>query len=107
MKDNKYRLFLFKPTAINYAVDWNSSTYREQLLGELKVDNLSVSIKLQDISTINFDLPENIFGQFNPRLSEVLDNYIVELWYGDLSNPTTQRFIITKKYFWTLRTIVK
>jgi hypothetical protein len=96
MKDNKYRLFLFKPTAINYAVDWNSSTYREQLLGELKVDNLSVSIKLQDISTINFDLPENIFGQFNPRLSEVLDNYIVELWYGDLSNPTIQRFIITK-----------
>jgi hypothetical protein len=96
MKDNKYRLFLFKPTAINYAVDWSSSTYREQLLGELKVDNLSVSIKLQDLSTINFDLPENIFGEFNPRLNEVLDNYIVELWYGDLSNPTIQRFIITK-----------
>ena len=96
MKDNKYRLFLFKPTAINYTVDWNSSTYREQLLGELKVDNLSVSIKLQDLSTINFDLPENIFGEFNPRLNEVLDNYIVELWYGDLSNPTIQRFIITK-----------
>jgi hypothetical protein len=96
MKDNKYRLFLFKPTAINYVVDWSSATYREQLLGELKVDNLSVSIKLQDLSTINFDLPENIFGEFNPRLNEVLDNYIVELWYGDLSNPTIQRFIITK-----------
>jgi len=96
MKNNNYRLFLFKPSAINYVVDWNSFEYREQLLGELKVDNLRTSIKLQDISTISFDIPENILGEFNPRLDEVLDNYIVELWYGDLSNPTIQRFIIIK-----------
>jgi len=94
-----YRVFLFKPIAINYAVDWNSSTYRELLLGELKVDNLRVSLKLQDISTINFDIPENIFGEINPRLDEVLDNYIIELWYGDITDNTTaiiQRFVITK-----------
>jgi hypothetical protein len=77
-------------------VDWNSFEYRENLLGELKVDNLTTSIKLQDISTISFDIPENIFGEFNPRLDDVLDNYIVELWYGDLSNPTIQRFVIIK-----------
>jgi hypothetical protein len=96
MKNNNYRLFLFKPSAINYIVDWNSFEYRENLLGELKVDNLTTSIKLQDISTINFDIPENVFGEFNPRLDDVLDNYIVELWYGDLSNPTIQRFVIIK-----------
>jgi hypothetical protein len=77
-------------------VDWNSFEYKENLLGELKVDNLTTSIKLQDISTISFDIPENIFGEFNPRLDDVLDNYIVELWYGDLSNPTIQRFVIIK-----------
>ena len=104
MRNRNYKLFLYKPSAANYVVD--SSQYRAEFLGELKADNVSASIKLQEISTLSFTLPENILGTFNTRLDEVLDNYVVELWYGDLTGstlgtdyfPTTGdrlRFIIT------------
>ena len=104
MGNKNYKLFLYRPAAANYAVD--TSQHRAEFLGELKADNVSASIKLQEISTLSFTLPENILGQLNTRLDEVLDNYVVELWYGDLTGttlgsdyfPTTGnriRFIIT------------
>jgi hypothetical protein len=83
MRDNRYRLFLYKPTAAAYVVD--NAGYRAEFIGELKADNVSMQLKLQDISTLSFDLPENILGAFNTRLDEVLEGYIVELWYGDLT----------------------
>lgn len=83
MRDNRYRLFLYKPAAAAYVVD--NANYRAEFIGELKADNVSVEIRLQEISTLSFDLPENILGTFNTRLNEVLEGYIVELWYGDLT----------------------
>jgi hypothetical protein len=104
MKDNKYRLFLYKPAAANFVVD--SAEYRAEFLGELKVDNLQTNIKLQEISTLSFTLPENILGELNTRIDEVLDSYVVELWYGKLEGNlgadyfpeqgSRIRFIITK-----------
>jgi hypothetical protein len=104
MGNKNYKLFLYRPAAANYAVD--TSQYRAEFLGELRADNVNASIKLQEISTLSFTLPENILGELNTRLDEVLDNYVVELWYGDLTGatlgpdyfPTTGdriRFIIT------------
>jgi hypothetical protein len=104
MKDNKYRLFLYKPAAGNFIV--NSPEYRAEFLGELKADNVKAEIKLQDISTLTFTLPENILGELNSRIEDVLDAYIVELWYGKLDgnlgadffpqNGDRIRFIITQ-----------
>jgi hypothetical protein len=104
MKDNKYRLFLYKPAAANFVVD--SAEYRAEFLGELKVDNLQTNIKLQEISTLSFTLPESILGELNTRIDEVLDSYVVELWYGKLEGNlgadyfpeqgSRIRFIITK-----------
>jgi hypothetical protein len=91
-----YKLYLFRPVSINKISNFSESNFLEDFLGELKVHNLQTTIKLQEISTISFDIPETVLGEFNTRIDEVLDNYIVELWYGDLNNPTKQRFIITK-----------
>jgi hypothetical protein len=66
-----HKVYLYKP-------DGSSSSF----LGELIVDNLKVDLKLQDISSISFRIPEVINGEVNPRIDEVLDSYIVELWYG-------------------------
>jgi hypothetical protein len=66
-----HKVYLYKP-------DGSSSSF----LGELIVDNLKVDLKLQDISSISFRIPEVINGEVNPRVDEVLDSYIVELWYG-------------------------
>jgi hypothetical protein len=95
----KYRLFLYRPLAANYLVDTNN--YDNEFLGELKADNVNVAIKLQDFSSLNFTLPDNILGEFNTRLDDVLDNYIVELWYGNLDGVVDvdyfrYRFIIVK-----------
>jgi hypothetical protein len=95
----KYRLFLYRPLAANYLVD--SNNYNNEFLGELRADNVAVDIKLQDFSSLNFTLPDNILGEFNTRLDEVLDNYIVELWYGNLDGAVDidyfrYRFIIVK-----------
>jgi hypothetical protein len=95
----KYRLFLYRPLAANYLVDTND--YDNEFLGELKADNVKVAIKLQDFSSLNFTLPDNILGEFNTRVDEVLDNYIVELWYGNLNGVVDvdyfrYRFIIVK-----------
>jgi hypothetical protein len=104
MKDNKYRLFLYKPAAAGFLTD--SAEYRAEFLGELQVDNLQANIKLQEISTLSFTLPENILGQLNTRIDDVLDSYVVELWYGKLEGNLGAdyfpeqgdriRFIVTK-----------
>lgn len=64
-----HKVYLYKPDGTTF-------------LGELIVDNLKADIKLQDISTVTFRIPEIINGQVNPRVDEVLDSYIIELWYG-------------------------
>jgi hypothetical protein len=64
-----HKVYLYKPDGTTF-------------LGELIVDSLRTDIKLQDISTITFRIPEVINGQVNPRIDEVLDSYIIELWYG-------------------------
>jgi hypothetical protein len=66
-----YKLYLYKPSGDS-----------EDFLGELLVDNLQVNIKLHEISSISFTIPEVVNGAANIRLDEVLDGYIVELWYG-------------------------
>jgi hypothetical protein len=68
-----HKLYLYRP-------DGTPSSF----LGELIVDNLQTDIKLQEISTISFRIPEVINGEVNPRVDEVLDSYIVELWYGKI-----------------------
>jgi hypothetical protein len=69
--DTHYKLYLYKPSGLD-----------TDFLGELLVDNLNAQIKLHDISTISFTIPETINGVANPRLDQVLDSYIVELRYG-------------------------
>ena len=69
--NTNYKLYLYKPGGLN-----------DDFLGELLVDNLNADIKLHDISTITFTIPETINGVVNPRIDEVLDSYIVELRYG-------------------------
>jgi hypothetical protein len=64
-----HKVYLYKPDGTTF-------------LGELIVDNLKADIKLQDLSAISFRIPEVINGQVNPRIDEVLDSYIIELWYG-------------------------
>jgi hypothetical protein len=66
-----YKLYLYKPNAT-----------ANDFLGELLVDNLQVNIKLHEMSSISFTMPEIINGVDNIRLDEVLDGYVVELWYG-------------------------
>jgi hypothetical protein len=68
-----HKIYLYKP-------DGSPSSF----LGELIVDNLKVDIKLQEISSIFFRIPEVINGEVNPRVDEVLDSYIIELWYGKI-----------------------
>jgi hypothetical protein len=69
--DTHYKIYLYKPSGLD-----------TDFLGELLVDNLNAQIKLHDISTISFTIPEAINGVANPRLDQVLDSYIVELRYG-------------------------
>lgn len=73
MKTNElnHKVYLYKPSGQD-----------SDFLGELLVDNLSVDIKLHDISSINFTIPRVVNGTPNIRIDEVLDNYIVELHYG-------------------------
>jgi hypothetical protein len=91
---NNHKLYLYRPggTASDF-------------LGELLVDNLNVNIKLHEMSNITFTIPETINNIANTRLDEVLDGYIVELWYGQVDgvyNPPSQkdfekiRFILHK-----------
>ena len=74
-------------------------------LGELIVDNPVLTLQLEGlISTFDFTIPENIDvvqntnlnNIVNPRLNEALDQFQVEVWYGDLAteNYQKQRFII-------------
>jgi hypothetical protein len=70
MVDKNYELHLYKP----------SGEYK----GILMVDNLEVNLNLQDMSSISFDIPEKINGEYNIRIDEVLDLYEVELHYGNL-----------------------
>jgi hypothetical protein len=98
MRKISYRLFLYSPGAASATLN-NSQDY---FLGELYADNIEVNIKLQDVSTISFTMPQIINGQSNPRINEVLDNYVLELWYGKVdgiySNGDFEkiRFIIYK-----------
>jgi hypothetical protein len=85
---NNYRIFLYKPEAVSVTAD-NAAQY---FLGELLVDNLDVSIKLQDISTINFSVPRIINGTANTRIDEVLDGYVIEVWYGDLEGAVDEDY---------------
>jgi hypothetical protein len=92
MKTNElnHKLYLYKP-----------SGETSDFLGELLVDNLSVDIKLHDISNISFTIPRVINGVPNPRIDQVLDNYIVELHYGRVgetypNNYFKMRFVIYK-----------
>jgi hypothetical protein len=64
-----HKVYLYKPDGTTF-------------LGELIVDNLKADIKLQEISTVSFRIPEVINNQVNLRVDEVLDSYIIELWYG-------------------------
>lgn len=97
MANNNYRVFLYKPEAVSVTAD-NAGPY---FLGELLVDNLDVSIKLQDISTVNFTLPRVINNTANTRIDEVLDGYVIELLYGDLSGTLNQDYY---KYRFTIYT---
>jgi hypothetical protein len=81
-------------------------------LGELVVDNPVLNLQLEGLnSTFSFTLPENIESGIlfdpttgytgiqsvvNPRINESLDQFQVEVWYGDLDTDTfqKQRFII-------------
>jgi hypothetical protein len=76
MKTNElnHKLYLYKPSGED-----------SDFLGELLVDNLNVDIKLHDISSISFNIPRVINGVPNPRIDQVLDNYIVELHYGRIT----------------------
>jgi hypothetical protein len=91
---NNHKLYLYRPGG-------SASDF----LGELLVDNLNVNIKLHEMSTITFTIPEKINNIANTRLDEVLDGYIIELWYGQVDgvyNPPSQkdfekiRFILHK-----------
>jgi hypothetical protein len=91
---NNHKLYLYRPGG-------SASDF----LGELLVDNLNVNIKLHEMSTITFTIPEKINNIPNTRLDEVLDGYIVELWYGQVDgvyNPPSEkdfekiRFILHK-----------
>jgi hypothetical protein len=97
MANNNYKVFLYKPEAVSVTAN-NAGPY---FLGELLVDNLDVSIKLQDISTVNFTLPRVINNTANTRIDEVLDGYVIELWYGDLSGTLNQDYY---KYRFTIYT---
>ena len=97
MANNNYKVFLYKPEAVSVTAD-NAGPY---FLGELLVDNLDVSIKLQDISTVNFSLPRVINNTANTRIDEVLDGYVIELWYGNLSGTLNQDYY---KYRFTIYT---
>lgn len=92
MKTNElnHKLYLYKPSGAD-----------SDFLGELLVDNLQVDIRLHDISNISFTIPRVINGIPNPRIDQVLDNYIVELHYGriDETYPNDyfkMRFVIYK-----------
>ena len=76
-------------------------------LGELLVDNPVLTLQLEGLmSTFEFSLPENVdvhtVGEYdldsivNPRINETLDQFQVEVWYGDLDTEgyQKQRFII-------------
>jgi len=86
-------------------------------LGELIVDNPRLNLQLEGtVSTFEFEIVENIDritslsynfelqrnestglnSEINPRLNEALDQFQVEVWYGDLDtqNYQKQRFII-------------
>lgn len=95
MAINNHRIFLYKPEAASVTA-YNAGPY---LLGELIVDNLNVSIKLQEISTVTFTVPRIINNTANTRIDEVLDSYIIELWYGDLSGTLDTDYY---KYRFTL-----
>jgi hypothetical protein len=102
MQVNNYRLFLYRPQAANIAITGSYPTeYNNQFLGELKVFDLKLDLKLQDISTITFKVPENIGATINSRLFQLLEFFIVELWYGNLEGTVDvdyfrYRFIINK-----------
>ena len=92
MKTNElnHKLYLYKPNGAD-----------SDFLGELLVDNLKVDIRLHDISNISFTMPRTINGVANPRIDQVLDNYIVELHYGRVGesypdNYFKMRFVIYK-----------
>lgn len=86
-------------------------------LGELVVDNPRLNLQLEGtVSTFEFEIVENIDrvtaltynsilernestglnSEVNPRLNEALDQFQVEVWYGDLDTEDyqKQRFII-------------
>jgi hypothetical protein len=85
-----------------------------QFLGELVVDRPVLNLQLEGLnSTFNFTLPENIETALivdentnhatiesvvNPRINESLDQFQVEVWYGDLETDDfqKQRFIIVE-----------
>lgn len=84
-----------------------------QFLGELLVDRPVLTLQLEGlVSTFEFSIPENLEvativdnngtdqtvlqSIVNPRLNEALDQFQVEVWYGDLTTDgyQKQRFII-------------
>lgn len=67
--------------------------------GKLLVDNVQVKLDLQGLSTMSFSIPEYVAGILNPRLNEVLDNFEIELEYGNIETYKTkkERFIIRKQ----------
>jgi hypothetical protein len=77
--------------------------------GELLTINPGLKLNLEGVpSEFSFELPENIMeyvgGEYvsvvNPRVNDVLDQFQIEVWYGDLekvgATPQKSRFIITK-----------
>ena len=88
MQEISYKVYLYKPEAAAVTVD-NAASY---FLGELIVDNLQVDIRLQEISTISFTIPRKINDTTNTRIDEVLDSYIIELWYGNLTGTFNQDY---------------
>lgn len=99
LDQNNFKVWLYSPGG--------------SFLGELIVDRPVLNLELEGlISTFEFTIPENIETAVvtedggvtqtelttvvNPRLNETLDQFQVEVWYGDLKtdNFQKQRFII-------------
>ena len=77
--------------------------------GEIITMNPQLKLSLEGVpSEFSFELPENIIvyqgGEYvsivNPRINDILDQFQIEVWYGDLekvdATPQKSRFIITK-----------
>jgi len=65
--------------------------------GELLVKNPVLDLQLQGLSSsFSFQMEEMINNKLNPRINEVLNQFIIEVWYGNGTTQSyqTQKFIV-------------